>query len=245
MRKNTVAAILTVVLVLGASAAFAQGWDDTSGLWLPERIVNVPTQGWFGSTGMMVIPTATVVDHTRVSAHAHYIDLGGTDGWEHVYGINAALYPGLEAGLTWLGSGLTGTGSTETVVHAKYAVDMQNLLNLGPEAPQLAVGGRDLGNNINRTYYLALSKQFLVEHDREMQVGVTIGYGNSDVSGAPLDGFFIGLDLSPFDFARLQLEHDSENFNAQLRYWWSEWAVTEVGFLDGDFGVGASVYTGF
>jgi hypothetical protein len=31
--------------------------------------------------------------------------------------------------------------------------------------------------------------------------------------------------------------------NASLRYFWSEWAVTEVGLLDGQLGAGVSVHS--
>lgn len=244
VRVLTVAAVIAVLVVLGAPAAFAQGWD-TSDLWLPERVREMPTQSWFGATGMMVIPTATVLDHTRVSAHGHYIKLGETDEWESVYGVNAAIYPGLEGGLTFLSQALAGLDSNQTLIQAKYAIDLAELLNAGPEAPALAIGGRDLANNINRTYYIVATKEFLIDEVEDTRCSLTLGVGNSDESGAPLDGFFIGVDFSPFDFARLQLEHDNQNFNAQLRYWFSEWAVVEVGFLDGDLGAGMSIYTGF
>ncbi len=232
------------MLVISTSMAFAQVWEPTD-LWLPESVLEIPTASWFGTTGMTVIPTAHVLDHTDVSVHGHYIDFSGTDDWEGVFGANVCIYPGLEVGATVWESGLTGTGSDETTLDIKYSLDTPNLLDLGPDAPLIAIGARDISNEVNRGYYIVLSQDFTMDVERGQTVSATLGFGDSDISGSALDGFFAGIDFSPFDFARIQVEHDSDNLNAQLRYWWSEWAVTEVGFLDGDFGAGVSIYTGF
>jgi hypothetical protein len=195
---------------------------------------------------MLVIPTADFLGPNGISAHAHYIDLEESDDWEAVFGANVSIIRGLEAGLTQLSEAYTGTGSDETLFQAKYAVDLEGLMDIGPEAPALAIGGRDLGDELNRTYYVVMTKDFMQDEYTGNAVTATLGFGDSENGGdAPLDGIFGGVDVTPFEFARLQLEHDGENFNAVLRYAWSEWAVTEIGALDGDLGLGVSLQTGF
>lgn len=204
----------------------------------------MPTQSWFGGTGMVVIPTAEIIPQTRVSAHFHAIDVETKDDWEDVWGITASIYPGIEAGITHLGEAFTGTGSDELVYQAKIGANLDDLLRLGPGSPDIAFGGRDIGDKVGSAYFVVLSKTFELDEYSGKTVGVSLGVGNAD-DDVPLDGLFAGVDLTPFDFARLQIEYDGENVNAALRYWWSEWAVTEVGVLDGDIGAGASIYTGW
>ncbi|MGI5817051.1 MAG: hypothetical protein ACOX9R_03020 [Armatimonadota bacterium] len=245
MRAQLIAASVAALLVLCITASFGQGWDAGDTLWDARSVAATQTQSWFGGTGMIVIPTAYAVPQGSITAHYHTIDISSADDWQDVWGLSAGIYSGFEAGITHLERGFTGTGSNELVYQAKFAQSLNDLLRLGPEAPNIAIGGRDLSDRINDTYYMVLSKDFDIDEHGGHKVGVSLGVGNSSGSGVPLDGFFIGVDFTPFDFARLQIEHDSENLNAALRYWWSEWAVTEIGVLDGDIGFGASVYTGW
>ncbi len=60
-----------------------------------------------------------------------------------------------------------------------------------------------------------------------------MGYGDSRIPGAPLDGVFGGIDFTPFDYMRVMIEHDGENINASATYWWKSWIATEVGLLTG------------
>lgn len=245
MRAQLVAAVVVAVLVFSVPACFAQGWDGGGYLWDARTVEAMPTQSWFGGTGMIVIPTADTIPPKKINAHFHAVDVEGKDDWEDVWGLTTSIYPGLEAGITNLGEAFTGTGEDELVYQAKFGANLDKLLKVGPGAPDIAVGGRDLADEIGETYYVVFSKDFNVDEYNENTVGVSLGFGNSDRDGAPLDGVFVGVDFTPFDFARMQVEHDSENVNASLRYWWSEWAVTEVGVLDGDIGVGATVHTGW
>lgn len=244
MRAHKVAAFVVVLLILSAVASMAQGWD-TPYLWDARAVQQAPTQSWFGASGMIVIPTADVIPQESVTAHFHSVELEATNEWEHVYGVNASIIQGLEFGFTGLTDGFTGTGSDEMVWQAKYAPDLQALFGLEPEIPQIAIGGRDLANDINRVYYIALSKEFIIDEYDGNSFRATVGFGDAEIGNTPLDGLFAGVDFTPFDFARLQLEHDGENFNAALRYWWSEWAVTEGGVLDGDLGAGVTLHTGW
>ena len=246
MRAQLIAAFAVALLIVAVPACLAQGWDaGTDDLWDARTVSQTPTQSWFGGTGMIVIPTADIVEQTRVTAHYHAVDVDNKDDWEDVWGVTASFYPGIEAGVTHLGEAFTGTGSDELGFQAKGGGNLDDLLQLGPDAPNIAIGGRDLGDQVNETYFVVFSKGFPMEDIEGNYINVSAGIGTADGSGVPLDGFFFGVDISPFDFARLQVEHDGENINAALRYWWSEWAVTEVGVLDGDLGAGVTLHTGW
>ncbi len=244
MRAQLVAAIVVCLLIVSLSTGFAQGWDDSGYLWDARSVKATSTQSWFGGTGMIVIPTAHTAAQKQINAHYHVIDLEESDDWEPVWGLTAGIYPGIEAGVTNLSEGWTGDDD-ELLYQAKIGANLDDLLRLGPESPDIAFGGRDLTDEIGETYYVVFSKDFELDEYQGETVGVSLGLGNADGDDVPLDGFFAGVDLTPFDFARLQVEHDGENINAALRYWWSEWAVTEVGVLDGDVGFGATLHTGW
>lgn len=239
-------AIVGALLVVSVPASFAQGWDGGGYLWDARTVQTMPTQSWFGGTGMLVIPTAETIPPRKISAHFHAIDVDERDDWEDVWGLTTSIYPGFEAGITNLGRTFTGTGEDELVIQAKIGANLNDLLRLGEEAPDIAFGGRDLADEVGEAYYVVFSKDFMIDEFEEAKtVGVSLGIGNADGNNVPLDGLFFGVDFTPFDFARMQIEYDAENVNANLRYWWSDWAVTEVGVLDGDLGAGASIYTGW
>jgi hypothetical protein len=238
-------AVVVALLVVSVPACFGQGWDAGGSLWDARAVEQTPTQSWFGGTGMIVIPTAETVRPNDINAHIHFMDIEGQDDWEDVWGLTTSIYPGFEAGITELGEAFTGDGDAQLVYNAKFAANLNELLKLGPDSPDIAFGGRDLTDEVGEAYYVVFSKDFQINEYQQDTVGVSLGIGNADGNDVPLDGVFLGVDFTPFDFARLQIEHDGENVNAALRYWWSEWAVTEVGVLDGDLGAGASIYTGW
>ena len=60
-----------------------------------------------------------------------------------------------------------------------------------------------------------------------------------------LDGVFGGIDFSPLDYLRVQIEHDGENFNASATYWIQQWIALEAGVLDDDFAWGVNASTDF
>ncbi len=241
MRAHTVAAVVAVVLVLCAGFGWAQGWDGGD-LWTADDVRDAPLPSWFGGTGLIVVPTAQTIAPTDVQAHLHVIDVEGE--WQTVWGANVSIYEGLEGGVTGLDEAYTGAGQ-ETVYQAKYCVPLDRLFGLDPRAPTLAVGGRDLSDEINRAWYVVLSKELPLDPNGDNTALFTLGVGETELPDSPLDGLFGGVDLTIFDYARLQLEHDGENFNAALRYWWSEWAVTEIGVLDDNMGYGFTLVTGF
>ena len=123
VRAQLTAALVVALLVVTVPACLAQGWDGSGTLWDARTVRMMPTQSWFGGTGMVVIPTAEIIPQTRVSAHFHAIDVETKDDWEDVWGITASIYPGIEAGITHLGEAFTGTGSDELVYQAKYRID--------------------------------------------------------------------------------------------------------------------------
>ncbi|MFW5868253.1 MAG: hypothetical protein ACOCX2_10580 [Armatimonadota bacterium] len=244
MRAQLIAVVLAL-LVISVPVAFAQGWDGGDHLWDAQDVEATPTQSWFGGTGMIVIPTADVLPHKDLNAHIHAIDVDRVDEWETVWGVTTSIYPGVEIGATDLSGAFTGTGRGKLVYHAKVGANLDDLLKTGPESPDIAVGGRDVTDEIDELWYVVLSKDFEVDATPGSTVGVSLGLGNSGLDNSPLDGFFFGVDFTPFQYARMQIEHDSENVNASLRYWWSDWAVTEIGVLDGQLGGGFTAHTGW
>ena len=243
MRAQLIAVVLALLVI--SVPVFAQGWDGGGYLWDASDVAAASTQSWFGGTGLIVTPTAEVLPQRSLNAHYHVIRVDQVDDWESVWGATTGVYPGLEIGATNLSGPFTGTGSNEFVFNAKIGANLDDLLKTGPESPDIAVGGRDITDQVNELWYVVLSKDFQLDPNSEKTVGVSLGLGNSDIDGAPLDGVFFGVDFTPFDYARMQIEHDSENVNASLRYWWSEWAVTEIGVLDGQLGGGFTVQTGW
>lgn len=242
MRAHMLAAVVAAALLVCAGFGWAQGWDGTD-IWTADDAAAMPLPSWFGSTGLIVVPSAEVIAPEVIQAHIATVETPNDD-WAVIGGLNVSVYEGLEAGVTFLDDTWTG-GDSETLVQAKYQIPLQSFLELGPEVPMLAVGGTDLGDQINRTWYVAASKDLPLTTSGDRVATVTVGFGDTEVDDTPLDGFFAGVEMPLFDFGQIQLEHDGENFNGALRYWWSDWAVTEFAVLDDDMGFGFTVNSGF
>ncbi|MGD9495155.1 MAG: hypothetical protein AB7Y46_02475 [Armatimonadota bacterium] len=241
MRAHSLAVVVAAALVMSTVLGWAQGWD-AGDVWLAEDARNTPLPSWFGSTGLVVVPTAQTLGLKGIQANVNVVDLD--DEWQTVASINAGLYEGLEVGVTSLDEAYAG-GDREVVVQAKYRLPTE--LFFGPDEglPMVAIGGRDLGDQVNRAWYLVLTTQVPLNPGATKRADLTIGVGDTEVSDSPLEGVFAGVDLELFDYMRLNIEHDGENLNAALRYFWSEWAVTEAGLLDDDLGFGFSYNTRF
>lgn len=245
VRAHRVGAVIAALLILSAAVTWAQGWD-AGDLWSAEDVRDAPVTSWFGGTGMIVIPTAEVLAPRQWQAHYNMIEAEGASDWHYLYGGNVSPMEGLEVGVTVLDDAYTPEGEDEeTIFQAKYQMDLAEFLDMQEGLPTLAIGGRDFNNDVNRTYYAVLTASLQSETDTSKAARVSLGYGDTEVSNAPLDGFFGGVDFCPFEFARLQIENDGENTNAMLRYWWSEWAITEIGVIDGELALGATLDSAF
>ncbi|MEA3403253.1 MAG: hypothetical protein U9R79_18570 [Armatimonadota bacterium] len=218
---------------------------DIGELWDAEDVRQTPITGWFGTSGLVVVPTAEVLEYQDMQVHFTAVDDEDLD-WQYVWGANTCILPGLEAGVTMLDDAYTPAEvDSELVFQAKYQLDLQEFLELSEDFPTVAIGGRDLADDVNRAVYVTFTKDLTATREPESAVRLTVGLGETEIGDAPLDGLFAGVDMTPFDFARLQLEHDGENFNAALRYWWSEWAITGIGVVDGQPGVTVVVSSQF
>lgn len=244
MRAHTMVAVIAAVLVAGSGLGWAQGWD-TGDLWLAQDAANTPLTSWFGDTGLVVTPSANTLPFQGIQAHLSFIDVGDND-WATIWGVNVSIYEGFEVGVTGLDEVYTGNASEE-LLQAKLLIPMGSLFELGPDAPTVAVGGRDLSEEINRVWYVVLGKDFPVNPGgaEQRMVRVSVGFGDAQVDDTPLDGIFGGVEFELFDYMRLQVEHDGQNLNAGLRYWWSEWAVTDLVLIDDNIGAGFTLNTGF
>ncbi len=239
MRTAWLIAVVVVAVFVSTSLAGAQGWDGDD-VWGADDVRDAAKPSWFGASGMIVVPTAQTLAPQSISAHFHSINVdnpGGED-WMDVYGVNVGITDGLEAGITHLDD------PDETLYQAKYNMHLSELLD-NPDLPDVAIGGRDIGDQINRVLYVTVTKDLIIKEDRTSMLRATVGYGDVEVPGAPLDGIFGGIDFTPFDYMRIVVEHDGENVNASASYWWAEWLCTEVGALDGDFGWGVNASTSF
>ena len=238
LRTHYLTVAVVVALVISAPLALAQVWDSGD-MWGPADAREAALPTWFGSSGMIVVPTAETVDPQSIQGHYHSVnvDLPGNE-WMDVWGANVGITDGLEVGATHLDN------PGETIFQAKYRLDVAELLG-EPELPDVAFGCHDIGDNLNRVLFVTITKDLMIREDRTALLRASVGYGDSKMPGAPLDGIFGGIDFSPFDYLRVQLEHDGENMNASATYWWQQWLATEIGLLDGDFAWGINAATSF
>lgn len=203
---------------------------------------------WFGSTGLVRVPTAMVAPPLRVTGGAHRIELD--DESQDILTANVGLPYGLEVGVTRIGDmrprgAGTGARSDEFMFNAKYRINLGGLFELIP-APQVAVGVLDASDRFDRALYVALSHNFPLQTlGAPSSVNAHVGFGRTEHRIGALDGMFFGVDFSPFPRALVQIEYDAEDVNAAMRYYFSEWLAADVGIVDGDFGWGLSVRAGF
>jgi len=239
VRTAWLMAAIVAALVVSASFAGAQGWD-TDDMWGADDVRDAAKSSWYGSTGMIVVPTAQTVVPQSLQGHFHSVnvdDPGGED-WMDVWGANVGITDGLEAGVTQL------VDADETLFQAKYNLNLADLLD-NPDLPDVAFGSHDIGDQLNRVLFVTVTKDLVLREDRTALLRATVGYGDVEIPGAPLDGIFGGIDFTPFDFMRIMVEHDGENINASASYWWAEWLATEIGLLDDDFAWGVNASTDF
>ncbi|MCE5218536.1 hypothetical protein LLH03_16055 [bacterium] len=246
MRLHVV--VLTVLCAMLVSVAGAQtlnilDWGGTP----PET---TPTASWYGSTGLIVVPTALVTTPMKLTGGAHRIQVDGQDDDQDVYNVNLALTADLEFGVTRIDNikprGFLSTGLTdETVFNAKYNIDLSNYFGLDL-APEFAVGAFDLSDELNRTFYVVASKALKIKDEGALsQFTLHVGWGQTKHNFGALDGFFAGLDFIPFSNAIAQVEWDNAEYNACIRYYPIEWLSLDAGVVDGEFAFGLSAKAGF
>ncbi len=200
---------------------FVSVWSDTG-------LDFATSPAWYGNTGLVLTPSAYTTGPGRGTISYHWID---TDP-DHtdLVNLNVGLAQGLELGGSWIDA-----GDGELVGNAKWQLPIERFLD-EEDLPTVAFGGVDLTDELDRSLYVVLSKNLLLGVDDSRQVGVHLGYGDSD--GGILNGFFGGVTFGAFRNSVINAEYDGDNFNADLRWGLSERITVELGLLDGDFGIG-------
>ncbi len=246
MRKIMV--VFAVIVVLGALSSPAGSQGILYGTWeepIPEQ---QPVASWYGSTGLIVTPTALMCPPHQIQSGWHQINFDTKN--QRVYGANVGITPQMEVGVTRVQNvplrPPAQTGYTdETILNAKYKLDVGGWFN-NPLAPDVAIGVWDWANDLNRAYYLVMSREVpMAQEVAGRQLNVHLGVGNNDRNAGPLEGIFFGADLVPFESSLLQLEYDGDNLNGALRYYPANWISLDAGIVDDNFGWGIGVGSNF
>jgi hypothetical protein len=250
-RKYTIVAGLLLLL---APYAISLGQGIGYSIWEKPPAETQPVISWYGQTGLIAVPSALVGPPMSVQAGAHWVNTNWTIGTQEedlwAYAATVAVTGNLEVGVARLEHVPALVNGTErfddnTIFNAKYNVDFGRWTRI-PEAPEVAVGVWDIGNEVNRGYYVVATKSLhLREVEGPADVTFTIGFGNNELDKGALDGIFGGIELVPAPMVRLQAEYDAEDFNAALRIFVSKNLSLDAATIDGDLGVGATYRIGF
>lgn len=244
MRLLTVS--LTIMCLLWAVIASAQTLQILGlGEQTPE---STPQTAWFGTTGLIMTPSAYVASPMKLSGGWHRVELDNVN--QDLANVSAAITADLEFGVARLSNVLVpgisaDTYVKKTIVSAKYNIDIANWFGVDL-APEFAVGVRDAADEINRAIYAVASKNFRIREEGTLsQFTLHLGWGNSEHNYGPLDGFFAGVEFVPYKNALVQVEWDNEEYNAALRYYPVPFCSVDVGVVDGDFAYGVTARTAF
>lgn len=209
---------------------------------------------WYGPTGLIYTPSALVGAPLKVRGGLHMVSF---DEEQTVLNATVALTDSIEAAVARVedvppSAALIGGGYTnETVTSLKYKIALDRWVGGMEIAPDLAVGVWDLSDSINRSFYVVASMGVGVTgNDADSPLKVHVGFAQSerdckvgDLKLGGLDGLFAGIEFVPTANALLQVEYDSEDINAALRYFPLSWLSVEAGLLDGEFAWGLAAST--
>ena len=206
-----VVSILTLALICTAVAA-----DPYTTEWWPEPAQDHVTNSWIGSTGVLNTPTAHVAGQMTVPSSIHWVETD-PDPMTTV-NINAGITENVELGVARLSDAFS-TSRTETVGNVKYRVNIDRYLE-APKAPQLAIGAWDFTNELDRTYYVVITKDFPSPDGVNFEnIRLSLGYGdNTEGVISVLDGAFAGIEVSAFENGIIRAEYDGENANYGIEY---------------------------
>ncbi len=217
--------------------------DPYLSVWDIEKPEANVTNSWIGSTGMVLTPTARTCAPQGVIGSFHWVntDPDSSDVWS----VNVGITSNIEIGAARFNDAFGG-GQSEIVGNVKVNLDLPRWTK-NAEAPELAVGVWDIGNELNRAYYVVITKEIeLKEEGTIANLRLNLGYADNDMdTNGALDGIFGGLEFSPFERGLVQVEYDGADVNATVHYHPSDWLSLEIASLDGDLGVGVNVHTGF
>ena len=161
-------------------------------------------------------------------------------GDTRLYGVDVGVTDHLEVGVSRVDTRYAGD---DTVFRAKYRFELEPLLGT-KGAPDVAVGVWDFTSEINRGYFLVLSKRLtLTEQDTRTVINAHLGFGDNEEEAGALDGVFGGVDFTVNKQAIIQAEFDGEQFNALVRWKIGHRLTVDGGAVDGDFTYGISFNT--
>lgn len=186
----------------------------------------------------MAVPSAQVRPAQSAQAFYHWIHngarVGGVEQNVQIFGADAMVTRDFEIGVTRFQN----LPENKTIFNGRYRLDFGGWTS-NPQAPEVAVGVRDVSNELNRTYYVVLSKSL---HIREMEgpadLAVTLGFGHSHDDNGLLDGVFGGVDFSPGSGFRIQAEYDAQEWNACLRFYPTRTLSIDLGTFDSNLAAG-------
>ena len=233
MLRTTFALSAVCLAALLAVSALAGGFTPSASGSGPSE--QVPTASWFGSTGLIVTPTAYVLDPARAQVGYHHIASDHDAPAVNLYNGNVGIIPGLEAGVSRIDDGF----NAETVFNAKYHLQMSKLLNTAG-MPDVAVGVFDLSNQINRAWYVVASKQLDLGDKAIPSLGLHLGFARNKARAGTLDGIFGGVDASICNKIVAQAEYDSDKLNGCVRYYPCKWVSLDVGSVHSNLSYGAT-----
>jgi Exopolysaccharide biosynthesis protein YbjH len=180
---------------------------------------------FFGSTGLIRIPTADVLPARSYNVHVH--------GQEDLtfYGANIGATENLEAGITALDPN---PGSTRVLGNLKLRFTKDTA-----KMPAIAVGVVDIADTVNISGYGVVSKGFPLGQGRSIHAH--FGYGNGFFD----TNVFGGADLAVTSNISVMGEYDGRDVNFGGRISLGRGVRVDVAALDGKFGAGLSYAAGF
>lgn len=199
-------------------------------------LVVMPMMAWaspslVGPTGLLLIPTAEVLDTARWNVGGSLVT--GDGGDVTALYANAGLFKGLEIGASRLKAE---GGDAETFVNAKLRIPEPV-----PAKVSLAVGVIDVTDQVDSTPYLVLSHMIggglILQQGAFSAPQVHVGLG-----GGQLDGLFAGLSAKVKDKLDVMAEYDGSNINLGAKLPLGAKVEVTAAALDdlGTFGLGLS-----
>ena len=188
---------------------------------------------------LILIPTGSVLDSGAIKAEAAFRSSDGS----------SIFVPRDADQINWANIGIS-----------RFEVDARRLvaggldkITVGIEAgvlpetlitPGVGIGIRDLTDELERSYYLAVTKTVPLSDKLPLPIHDVKVHGGFGINGE-LGGFFAGGQVGLPMNLTLCAEYDSENFNAALK--WSP--VSKIGLkvytLDSEFFYGADIKLAF
>lgn len=228
---------IALLLMLAVSTAIAEPYVS---VWAEDGAQVTGTPSWYGSVGLIATPSAALPPASGATAQYHRIQRDPDD--INVWGVNFGVTDWLEAGGTRVD--ISGDGG-KTIGNLKLKVPAAKLLE-NPVFPEVAVGCFDVTNELNRAFYVVLSKSFALEQTGYLpRINLHLGFADNKTDDGALDGVFAGIEFNAMKFGIVQAEWDGEAFNADLRINASSHLSFDVGLLDSDLGYGASYKSQF